>query len=80
MCVVCFSWQCLLFYGLGGKVSCMFYVAMCVVGSYRWQSELYFLGGNVCCMFYLAMGVVVCCRWQCVLLHLLGGKVSCCMF
>jgi len=31
-------------------------------------------------MFYVTMCVVVCSRCQCVLLHFLGGKVSCCMF
>ena len=32
----------------------------------------------MCCIFYVAM-CVVCFRWQCVLLRLLGGKVSSCM-
>jgi len=50
---------------------------MCVVGSFRWQSELLgHVGGNVCCwVFEVAMCVVVCFRWQCVLLGPLDGKM-----
>jgi len=46
---------------IGGNVWCwVFLVAMCVVGSFRWQSEfLCLLGGNVCCMF---IGGNVLCR------------------
>ena len=46
-----FRWQCLLLYVLVGKVSCwVFWVAMCVVVYFKWQSEfLGLLRGNVCC-------------------------------
>ena len=30
----------------------VFYVSMCVVGSFRWQSEFYVLGGIVCCWVF----------------------------
>jgi len=61
---------------------CMFSVLMCVVGSFRWESELLgLLGGNVYCwIFYVAICIVGSFRWQCVLLVLLGGNVWCCMF
>jgi len=38
---------------LGGKVSSMFQVALCVVRSLSWQCVLLgFLGANVCCFVF----------------------------
>jgi len=46
------------FYVFGVNVGCwVFYVAIYIVESFRWQCVLlYVLGGNVCCcMFYVAI-------------------------
>jgi len=56
---------------------------MCVVGSFRWQSELLgLLGGNMYCwVFYVVLCTVVgSFRWQRVLLYVLGGNECCCVF
>ena len=55
MCVPrSFRWQSGFLYVSGGKVSCwVFYVAMCVVGSFRCQCVLLcLLGTNVCCCMF----------------------------
>ena len=59
----------MLLYALGGNVWCwVFYASICVVVSFRWQSELLgLLGVNVC-----LLGLY---RWRYVLLGILGGNV-----
>jgi len=49
---------------LGGNVcGWVFYVAMCIVGSFRGQCVfLYVLGGNVCCWVLYVLKCVVCLR------------------
>jgi len=53
MCVVCFSWQCVLLVILRGKVC--YWVSkftMSVDGSFRWQCVLYILVGKVSCWVF----------------------------
>jgi len=44
VCYVCFRWQCVLLGVIGGNVwCCMFSVAICVVGCFRCQIELFYV-------------------------------------
>ena len=67
--VVCFRWQIEFLGLLGVNVCCwVFYVAICIVGSFSWQCVLYVSAGNVCSwVFYVAI-CVICFRRQCVLM------------
>jgi len=65
-------------YVLSGNLCCwVFQVAMCIVGSFRWQCVLLgLLGVILCCwVFYVAICIVGSFRRQCVLLGLLGGNM-----
>ena len=59
----------MLLHVLGGNVCCgIFYVAMCVAWSFRWQCVLFgLLCNNVCSWVF---------KWQSEKLGLLGNKVS----